>query len=199
MRDILVVEDGLHERERLERLFVEANYSVACAESAEEAEKILGRHQFRLVILDIGLGDKSGSYLFERLRGSAKAPLVIILTGNPSIHLKQRFLDQGAIAYVVKASEGASNEALLEMVTSRLGPSTGRESEGIPLLEFIGSYLGNVSEELFLDGKQEVPPCSECGANTYVVVFDHKTQLPPIVEGKVVCQGCGQPMDLEVG
>lgn len=199
MRDILVVEDGLHERQRLERLFTEAGYSLRSAESAEEAERLLTRDQFRLAIIDIGLGDKSGSYLFERLRAAPKAPLIIVLTGNPSIHLKQRFLDQGAIAYIVKASPTASNEALLEMVSSRLGPSTSREVQGIPLEVFVRSYLESNSEKLFLDEHGIAPACGDCGSTSYIVVFDHRTQLPPLVEGSVVCVSCGKPMDPEVG
>ena len=119
MKDILIVEDGLHERERLRKLFCEANFSVASAESVGEAEKLLSIEQFRLVILDIGLGDKSGSYLFQSIKRSGQVSFVVILTGNPSIHLKQRFLDEGAAAYIVKASAAAENEALLDRIWAR--------------------------------------------------------------------------------
>ena len=121
MKDILIVEDGLHERERLSRLFSGAQFSVECAENAEEAEHLLGAEKFRLVVLDIGLEDKSGSHLFQQIKSIEEPPFVIVLTGNPSAHLKQRFLDEGAAAYIVKASPAAANEALLSTVQSLLG------------------------------------------------------------------------------
>ena len=200
MKDILIVEDGLHERERLVRLFSAAHYSVLCAESAVEAEQLLAADQFRLVILDIGLEDKSGSHLFEHLKSHAEIPYTIVLTGNPSTHLKQRFLDEGAHAYIVKASAAASNDSLLQTVKSLLGDAAVRTaSTGIPLAEFAKKYLNESSRELFLDVDQQFPACARCGGKNYIVSFSHKTQLPPLVEGKVMCADCAHVMDPEVG
>ncbi len=199
MRDIIIVEDGFHERERLQKLFSTANYSVTSAESAQEAERLLGREQYRLAVLDIGLGDKSGSYLFELMKRSSVVPYILILTGNPSVHLKQRFLDEGAAAYIVKASAGAENEALLNLVRSLLGEAEGENSSGIPLADFLKLYVNQSSRELFLDADNEVSACTKCGGNSFVVSFSHKTQLPPLVEGKVVCAQCNQEMDPKVG
>ena len=98
MRDILVVEDGANERDRLQRLFEASHFSVSVAESAQEAEALLGLGSYRLVVIDIGLGDKSGTYLFELLKRKGSFPYVIVLTGNPSVHLKQRFLDEGGFS-----------------------------------------------------------------------------------------------------
>lgn len=199
MRDILIVEDGLHERERLEKLFRNSNYSVSCAESVHEAERLLRFEQFRLAILDINLGDKSGSHLFEQIKRSRRVPYVIMLTGNPSIHLKQRFLDEGASAYIVKASPEASNEALLERVRALLGSAQLESITGIPLDDFLKLYVNQDSRELFLDVDGRAPTCSSCGSADFVVTFAHRAQLPPIVEGNVICMACGAPMDPEVG
>ncbi len=199
MRDILIVEDGLHERERLKKLFSGAHFTVNTAESVQEAERLLGMDEFRLVILDIGLGDKSGSFLFESLKRSRRVPYVIVLTGNPSIHLKQRFLDQGAAAYVVKASPQAENDTLLETVKGLLGNVELSARSGIPLGDFLQLYLSQSSRELFLDEHNHIAPCVQCGTNNFIVTFSHKTQLPPVIEGQVICAECGQEMDLEVG
>lgn len=199
MRDILIVEDGLHERERLAKLFAGAQFSVDSAESVSEAERLLALDQYRLAIIDIGLGEKSGSHLFEQLRRSGVVPYIIILTGNPSAHLKQRFLEEGAQAYIVKASNSAANEALLDTVRSLLGSGTVEKSTGIPLAEFIRLYVNGESRDLFLDEELEFPACMHCGSRRYVVTFTHKTQLPPLVEGRVVCAECLAEMDPEVG
>ena len=199
MRDILIVEDGLHERQRLEKLFRGARFSVYAAEDVQEAERLIKIEAFRLVILDIGLGDKSGSLLFEQLIRSNKSPFIIILTGNPSIHLKQRFLEQGAYAYIVKASPPAESEALLELVGSLLGKPRSDVLSGIPLKDFLQLYISPESKDLFLDQNHEIPACQGCGQRDYVVMFSHRAQIPPVVEGKVICAGCRRELDLEVG
>ncbi len=92
MKDILVVEDGVKERERLRNLFTKEGYKVSACESVGEAEEELKTQNFRLAILDIGLSDKSGSYLFNSIKRLNKVTYIIIFTGNPSVHLKQRFI-----------------------------------------------------------------------------------------------------------
>ena len=199
MRDILIVEDGYSERERLKSLFEGSSFSTVAVESAEEAERMLGAEQFRLVLLDIGLGNKSGSYLFDRIRRLPRMPHVIVLTGNPSIHLKQRFLDEGAAAYVVKASNAAENEPLLEAVQSLLGQGIGLAVQGLPLVEFLKLYVGSTTRELFTDQAGNVIPCHCCGGREFVVNFDYRVQLPPVIEGKVVCTTCRSELDPKVG
>ncbi len=198
MHDILIVEDGYAERERLRNLFATAQFSVSCAESADEAEELASREQFRLAILDIGLADKSGTHLFERFKRTARIPYIIILTGNPSVHLKQRFLDEGAVAYIVKASSAAANDTLLELVRSLLGAGSSAAVRGIPLADFVKQYLDEASRQLFMDADNKFSHCAKCGSTTYVVSFAFKTQMPPQVEGKVICSACGTEMDPEI-
>lgn len=199
MIDILVVEDGLHERERLTRLFGSVRYKVHSAESATEAESLLRAHSYRLAVIDIGLGDKSGSHLFELLKRLPQIPYVIVLTGNPSTHLKQRFLDDGVASYIVKASPAASNEALVDTVRGLLGNPGEGTVTGIPLGEFLRVHVSAESRELFLDESQQLPSCNGCGSSEYLVQFNHKTQLPPTIEGRVVCAQCGRELDPQVG
>lgn len=199
MADILIVEDGLHERERLAKLFAGAHFTVSSAESVQEAERLLALESFRLTVLDIGLGDKSGSYLFEQLKRSNQVPYIVVLTGNPSVHLKQRFLDEGAAAYVVKASQAAENDSLLDLVRSLLGESEGDITQGIPLADFLRAYVNEASRELFLDEQGELAPCAHCGEREFTVSFGHRTQLPPMVEGRVICSRCRMEMDPKVG
>ena len=199
MRDIIIVEDGLHERERLNKIFSSSGYAVSTAESAQEAEQLLSQETYRLAILDIGLGDKSGSYLFELLKRKSPVPYIVILTGNPSTHLKQRFLDDGAVSYIVKGSQSASNDSLLDLVRSLLGAVENSPQAGISLAEFVQRYVSSESRELFLDQSGQLPKCSACGSADFIISFFHKTQLPPLVEGKVLCARCSKELDPEAG
>lgn len=198
MKDIIIVEDTASERERLEKLFKSHGYSVVCCESVGDAEKTLEFSQFRLAILDIGLGDKSGSLLFDKIKRGSKAAYIIIFTGNPSVHLKQRFIGEGALDYVVKGSPQAQNEALIGRVREILGKPQNQHFEGLELSQFLNSYVDVTSRSLFYEVDQSFPACRQCGAREYVVSFSGQAQVPPLVNGLVICVACGKEMDPEV-
>ncbi|MDC0357519.1 response regulator [Oligoflexia bacterium] len=197
MKDIIIVEDGCQERERLEQLFTNEGYQVVACESVTDAELVLQREDFRLAILDIGLNDKSGSYLFNTLRRNQRVSYVIIFTGNPSVHLKQRFMEEGAVDYIVKASPQAQNENFLRRVQELLGESSQSVSDGIALDDFL-RYVSEKSQQLFLDMNNAYPECKGCGSHDYLVTFSHKAQMPPDISGEVICSSCGKIMDPEI-
>jgi len=195
MKDILIVEDGADERERLEALFIEAGYSVISSEGVEPAEKFLKLHSFRLVILDIGLNDRSGSYLFSNIRSWSPQARIIIFTGNPSAHLKQRFIEGGAEDYIVKGSPQARGDLLLARVKQLLGAAEEISQEGIDLEKFLALYVTPESKEFFLDTENNIPSCKDCGESSYQVLFSHQTQMPSQLKGRVVCANCGREFD----
>lgn len=198
MKDILIVEDGSQERDRLKSVFEEAGYSVVACESVGEAETSLQHEMFRLAVLDIGLNDRSGSYLFSKLKKGGRVSYVIIFTGNPSVHLKQRFMNEGAVDFIVKGSPEAQNDQFIRRVQEVIGDPQEVSSSGIDLEVFLESYLTESSKQLFLDMDDSLPPCRGCGSRQYLVTFSHQTQVPPEVTGLVVCAACAAPMDPEV-
>ena len=201
MKDILIVEDGAPERARLEKLFSDVGYSVHACATVGEAERSVQAEAFRIAILDIGLSDKSGSYLFNMIRRAGRVPYIMIFTGNPSVHLKQRFLDEGAVDYIVKGSPQAQNEQLLGRVREIIGvaQSPVLVQNGIPLDQFLTHYVTEQSRALFLDSNNAYPTCGGCGESKFIVVFSHMPQVPPEVRGRVICSGCGKELDEAVG
>jgi DNA-binding response OmpR family regulator len=198
MKDILIVEDGTPERERLMKLFSAEGYSVHGCESVKEAEEALRNEPYRLAILDIGLNDKSGSVLFGVIKRTGRVPFVVIFTGNPSVHLKQRFMEEGAVDYVVKGSPQAQSENFLNRVREILGAVQAAPVEGAPLEEFLLRHVTPASRKLFLDSDNSLPECAVCRAKNYVVTFLRRPQVPPELVGEVVCAGCGTPMDPKI-
>lgn len=195
MKDILIVEDGHQERDRLVKLFEGAGYRVSGCESAGQAEAALEREAYRLAILDIGLNDKSGSVLFGAMKRSGKVPYVIIFTGNPSVHLKQRFIEEGAVDYIVKGSPQALGDAFLHRVNELIGAAHVEAVHGAPLEDFLAAHVAEASRQLFLDGENALPECARCRSRRYVVTFQRRPQVPPELVGDVLCAGCGAPMD----
>lgn len=198
MKDILIVEDGKPERERLEKLFSSSGYSVSAFETVGEAEQCLRHEEFRLAVLDIGLADKSGSYLFSSIKRQKRVAFVVIFTGNPSVHLKQRFLEEGAVDYIVKGSPQAQNDAFVARVREIIGEAHMAQRSGIALEEFLAKYVLETSRQLFLDMQNAVPECAACGGRSYLVTFSHQAQVPPVIHGQVICAACGKQMDPEI-
>ncbi len=198
MKDILIVEDGASERERLRELFTKAGYTVVACDSVAEAEKAIGENGFRLAILDIGLNDRSGSQLFHTIARIGKVQYTVIFTGNPSVHLKERFMAEGAVDYIVKGSPQAQNQPFLDRVEELIGVSLGGGTEGIPLPEFLEAYVQEASRAMFLEEDGGLPVCNRCKSDSFVVTFKHEAQVPPNITGLVVCANCGLPLDPEV-
>lgn len=198
MKDIIIVEDGRAERERLQKLFQSSGYTVVACESVGEAENSLLHEEFRLAILDIGLSDRSGSYLFNAIKRQKRVSYIVIFTGNPSVHLKQRFTDEGAVDYIVKGSPQAQNEAFLGRVREIIGEPYGQSPAGIDLEEFLGKFISETSRKLFLDMHNSLPECPGCSSRRYVVTFADQAQMPPDITGKVLCAACGREMDPEI-
>lgn len=199
MKDLLIVEDGVQERERLQRLFRDAGYAVEACPTVGEAERLLQGESFRAAILDVGLSDKSGSYLFNAVKKSGRVSYVIIFTGNPSVHLKQRFIEEGAVDYIVKGSPQAQNEHLLNRIKEIIGSSQASALSGMPLEEFLSRFVGGSERRLFLDLDNTFPPCKGCGGRSYIVSFSHVTQVPPQIDGRVLCGACAKLLDPEIG
>ncbi|MCI5065436.1 response regulator [bacterium] len=200
--DILIVEDSVRERERLETLFGGLGYTVSSCDSVAEAEQIFAKESIRCAILDIGLTDRSGSVLFQLLKDSQPGCEIIIFTGNPSPYLKQRFIKEGAVAYVVKGSEGASGEAFHRLIENTIGaPASSGEMgdgggvRGTPLLDFLREHISPPHQGLFFDTDGGFPPCPQCGSREYLVTFSQELQAPPLLKGKVLCAECSHELD----
>ncbi|WKZ56424.1 MAG: response regulator [Bdellovibrionota bacterium] len=200
MRDILIVEDGQQERERLRDVLQKTGYSVTACEAVGMAEEELRKDKFRLAILDIGLSDKSGSHLFNTMKRLGRVEFVIIFTGNPSPHLRQRLLDEGAADYIVKGSPQAQSQSIVQRIRELIGDPQQQQQgrAGIELAEFLSRYVQQSSRSLFLDDAEQLPVCKSCGTSNYIVAFDREPQVPPHIRGVVVCAGCDQVMDPEI-
>lgn len=78
---ILVVDDDLGMLKILEKRLQDQNYDVVCAATGKEALKVVGEHQFDLILLDIMIIDITGVDLarqFNVLENVKKVPIIFI-------------------------------------------------------------------------------------------------------------------------
>ncbi|EDY15982.1 CheA signal transduction histidine kinase [Chthoniobacter flavus Ellin428] len=115
-KSILVAEDSITSRMLLKGILEGAGYSVKTAVDGMEAFTLLRAERFDLVISDVEMPRLNGFDLTARIRADRKLAEmpVILVTALASREDRERGIDVGANAYLVKSSFDQSN--LLETV-----------------------------------------------------------------------------------
>ena len=118
---ILVVDDSITTRTLEQSVLEGAGYEVLTAVDGQAACEILHRHGADLLLSDVEMPRMDGYELCERVRESSRfASLpVVLVTSLESPEQRQRGLESGADAYVVKSS--FDQEELLETIRQLLG------------------------------------------------------------------------------
>lgn len=115
-KTILVVDDSITTRTMEKNLLEAAGYAVAVAADGAEAWARLGAEAFDLVVSDVDMPRMDGFELTARVRADRRlADLpVVLVTALESREDRERGIEVGASAYVVKSSFDQSN--LLELI-----------------------------------------------------------------------------------
>ncbi|HUY14646.1 MAG TPA: response regulator [Terriglobia bacterium] len=115
-KSVLVAEDSITARTLLKNILESAGYSVKTAVDGAEALAALGREDFDLVVSDVDMPRMSGLDLAAKIRADKKLSKlpVVLVTALESREDRERGIDVGANAYIVKSSFDQSN--LLEAV-----------------------------------------------------------------------------------
>ncbi|MDH5538997.1 MAG: sigma-54 dependent transcriptional regulator [Rhizobacter sp.] len=99
---VLVVDDEAGMRSFLEKTLARRCGEVRCAASAEEADALVRKHRFDLVILDITLPGKSGIAWLKELRDLGFAGEVVLITAFADLDTAIEALRAGASDFILK-------------------------------------------------------------------------------------------------
>lgn len=115
-KSVLVVEDSITARSLLKNILESAGYQVRTAVDGIDAFTSAKTEKFELVVSDVDMPMMNGFDLTARIRSDKKlAELpVVLVTALESREDRERGIDTGASAYIVKSSFDQSN--LLETV-----------------------------------------------------------------------------------
>ena len=107
VRSILLVEDDALLRQAFRMLLEDAGYAVLEAGTARDALAHARTKLPSIVLLDLGLPDRSGLEVASELRADAKTAdiPVVALTGRVGAAEKRACLDAGCVAYLAKPVE----------------------------------------------------------------------------------------------
>lgn len=120
-RAILVVEDSITSRILLKNILESAGYRVSTAVDGIDGYTMLKEGAFDLVVSDVEMPRMDGFDLTAQIRADnnfAELPVVLV-TALESIQHRERGIDVGANAYIVKSSFDQSN--LLEVIRRLVG------------------------------------------------------------------------------
>jgi two-component system chemotaxis sensor kinase CheA len=115
-KSILVVEDSITSRMLLKGILESAGYKVKTAVDGAEAFTTVRAEYFDLVVSDVEMPRMNGFDLTVRIRADkklAELPVVLVTALETREH-RERGIDAGANAYIVKSSFDQSN--LLEVI-----------------------------------------------------------------------------------
>jgi two-component system, chemotaxis family, sensor kinase CheA len=126
---ILVVEDSITSRTLLKNILESAGYLVNTAVDGVEGYAALKAGAFSLVVSDVEMPRMDGFALTARIRADGQLTRlpVILVTALESRDHRERGIDAGANAYIVKS--GFDQGSLLAAITRLIGPSP---SSGCP-------------------------------------------------------------------
>jgi two-component system chemotaxis sensor kinase CheA len=110
-KSVLVVEDSITSRMLLKNILETSGYLVVTAVDGIDAMTRLKTEKFDIVVSDVDMPRMNGFNLTEKIRGDKKlAELpVVLVTALESREDRERGIDVGANAYIVKSSFDQSN------------------------------------------------------------------------------------------
>ncbi|CAM2821272.1 sigma-54-dependent transcriptional regulator [Rariglobus hedericola] len=115
---ILVLDDEPLLQKILAELFGRKKYIVSIAGTLAEAEALLARDTFDLIMLDVRLPDGDGQQFLERVMGLPEKPLVVMMTGHGSIESAVGCMRAGAFDYLIKPFAPSQIDILLKKAES---------------------------------------------------------------------------------
>src|SRR5436309_308252 len=99
---IIVLEDDLVVRKSLEQQLRYKRYDVASASTIAEAQELLTKDNFDLMIVDVRLPDGKGTDILKHLQTRPVKPLVVMIAGMGTVKLAVECMSNGAFTFLTK-------------------------------------------------------------------------------------------------
>jgi two-component system, NtrC family, response regulator AtoC len=121
---ILIVDDEKHTREGLKE-YLEDDYDVYLAASADEAFNLMDGNQFDVILTDLRMAGKSGMKVIDKALSLQKPPVVMMMTAYGNVESAVEAMKHGAYDFITKPL----NLEKLDIVIKRALKSRQTEAE----------------------------------------------------------------------
>ena len=133
---VLLVEDDTMLGNAVQQALHDAAYAVDWVQDGMTASSALERHDYELVLLDLGLPQRDGIDVLRRMRARGDATPVLIITARDSVDHRIEGLDGGADDYLGKPfAVGELLARLRALVRRRAGAPSPTLTNGVVSLE----------------------------------------------------------------
>lgn len=116
---VLIAEDDSFLAKAIILALQKNGYSVEHAASGTEADILISRNKYDLLVLDLGLPKLDGIEVLRNLRARGQTVPVLVLTVRDSIQEKVKGLDSGANDYLTKPFDLAELEARIRALVRK--------------------------------------------------------------------------------
>jgi DNA-binding response OmpR family regulator len=139
---LLIVEDDDIVADAIARGLAASNFDVLRVASAESALNAIGKEDFELAVIDIGLPGADGLTLVRRLRQAGNSLATLVLTARCTLADKVKALDLGADDFLSKPFEPTELAARCRALIRRSnGATNGKVKLGRLSVDLIGRRL----------------------------------------------------------
>lgn len=99
---IIALDDELIIRKSLEEHFRKKRYTVAGAQTLQQAKQLIAKDNFDLIFADVRLPDGEGTELLDFCEELADPPIIVMMTGYGSVESAVECMRKGAFDYIMK-------------------------------------------------------------------------------------------------
>jgi two-component system OmpR family response regulator len=147
---VLLIEDDRMIGDAVRQALRDASCAVDWVEDGHLASSVLERHQFEIVLLDLGLPKRDGLEVLARLRASSDEVPVIVITARDALEDRIKLLDLGADDYLVKPFAVGELLARMRAVARR------RQGRSAPIMSNGSISLDPATKEASTRGERYV-------------------------------------------
>lgn len=170
MVKILVVDDEPAIRVTLEDILQRDGYKVVSAKNGATALQLIATDRFDVALLDLNLGDMSGTEVLAALRRQAPDTVAIMLTAYASLETAVEALRQGAHDYLFKPYQSVQLRHSIRQGLLKRQRLVRQQA----LLQSLGQYLADNFEEFQAVMEEPASP----GLSTPAETASAESQLP---------------------
>jgi two-component system torCAD operon response regulator TorR len=125
---LLIVEDDVSVRSLISAFLEKENFRVTTASDANEAQSLLNKTSFDMVLIDLGLPDEDGLVIARKLKARSDVPIVFV-TQRADDGSKLAGLEMGGDDYITKPFNPKELVARIRNILRRKGGDHGGASQ----------------------------------------------------------------------